>query len=139
VTASGILLAECGDDPAQCADATGASNASDSRIGIAYDFRSRDDGAWHEYIVRVKPNTAATCVAGVDCDAELQLWVDGTSVGQYDGFKLSNAQTTEPMYEAWGGWMVSPYFQLNGTPSDGGTLYLDDFSTDDGYSSLVGR
>jgi hypothetical protein len=35
--------------------------------------------------------------------------------------------------------MVSPYFQLNGTTSDGGTIYLDDFSTDDGYNSLIGR
>jgi hypothetical protein len=40
--------------------------------------------------------------------------------------------------EAWGGWMVSPYFQLNGTSGDGGTIYLDDFSTDDVFNSLIG-
>jgi len=137
VTADGVLLGECGDDPSQCADNTGASNASDSGIGISYDFRSANDGGWHEYIVKVKPNSSAACVAGVDCDGQLQLWVDGTSVGEYNDFKISNAQTSEPMVEAWGGWMVSPYFQLNATTSDGGTLYLDDFSTDDTYHSLI--
>ncbi|MEZ4223000.1 MAG: hypothetical protein R3B13_18800 [Polyangiaceae bacterium] len=137
VTSTSVLLAECGDDPSQCADHTGASNASDSKIGVAYDFASANDGKWHEYIVRVKSNTSPTCVAGTNCDAELELFVDANSVGLYKGFKITNAQTTAHMNEAWGGWMVRPYFQLNGTPSDGGTMYLDDFSTDDSYNSLI--
>ena len=39
--------------------------------------------------------------------------------------------------EAWGGWMVTPYFQLNGTAADGGVIYLDDFSTDDTFNSML--
>jgi hypothetical protein len=34
--------------------------------------------------------------------------------------------------------MVSPYFQLNGASGDGGTIYLDDFSTDGVFNSLIG-
>jgi hypothetical protein len=91
-----------------------------------------NDGKWHEYIVRVKPNSTASSY-----DAEFQVWVDGKSIGQVNNWHLHN-YASNGMIEAWGGWMVKPYFQLGGTTSDGGTIFVDDFSTDDVFSSLIG-
>jgi len=131
---NGFLIGEC--DSGGCTLNNGLSNGGDSSLIINYDFRSHADGVWHEYIVRIKPNTSATCTAPSNCDAQFQAWVDGFSVGQYNGYKLHNI-AGDGMTEAWGGWMVSPYFQLNATASDGGTIYLDDFSTDDSWNSLI--
>lgn len=125
----GFLIGEC--DSAGCTLNNGRSNSADSNLVIRYDFRSKADGLWHEYIVRIKPNTSAA-----SSDAEFEAWVDGASVGQYNNFKL-HANADDSMTEAWGGWMVRPFFQLNGAPSDGGTIYLDDFSTDSAYNSLL--
>lgn len=89
------------------------------------------DSTWHEYIVMVKPNTTTSST-----DAQFKLWVDGNLVGQQvNNFRLS--QDPGWMTDAWGGWMVAPYFQLNST-TGGGTIYLDDFSTDDSWNSLIG-
>jgi hypothetical protein len=129
----GFLLGEC--DSSGCTLNNGGSNAADNRLVIRYDFRSRADGQWHEYIVKVKPNTSADCVAPTSCDGEFQAWVDGVSVGEYNGFKLHNREESS-MREAWGGWMVTPFFQLNGTEADGGVIYLDDFSTDSVWNSM---
>lgn len=130
----GFLIGECGS--AGCRLANGAVN-TDENLYIPYDFRSAADGRWHEYIVKVKPNTDGACTPGTNCDAQFQAWVDGVSVGQYNNFKLhSNASHT--MTEAWGGWMLTPYFQLNGTASDGGTIYIDDVSTDSTFNSIMG-
>ena len=134
VMSYGFLIGEC--DSSGCSLNNGGSNGSDSNLVILYDFRSHADGVWHEYIVRIKPNTSATCTAPANCDAQFQAWVDGFSIGQYNNFKLHN-NASDSMTEAWGGWMVSPYFQMNGTASDGGTIYLDDFSTDDAWNSLI--
>lgn len=131
----GFLIGEC--DSGGCTLNDGSSNSADSSLVIPYDFTSHADGVWHEYIVMIKPNTSANCTAPINCDAQFQAWVDGKSIGQYNNFKLHN-NAADPMTEAWGGWMVSPYFQLNGTASDGGTIYLDDFSTDDAWNSLGG-
>lgn len=129
----GFLIGEC--DSAGCRLANGDVN-TDENLYIPYDFRSRADGQWHEYIVKIKPNSNAGCTPAVNCDAEFQAWVDGVSVGQYNNFKLhDNASHT--MTEGWHGWMMTPYFQLNGTASDGGTIYVDDFSTDTEYNSLL--
>lgn len=136
----GFLIGECDDVGSSlpgggCLLADGSAS-NDYNLSIPYDFRSKNDGVWHEYIVKIKPNTSASCTVGINCDAEFQAWVDGVSVGQYNGFKLHN-KATNGMQEAWGGWMVSPYFQMNGTSSDGGIIYLDDFSTDNSYNSLA--
>jgi hypothetical protein len=89
------------------------------------------DSTWHEYIVMVKPNTTASST-----DARFELWVDGKLIGQQvNNFRLS--QDSGWMTDAWGGWMVAPYFQLN-SATGGGTIYLDDFSTDDSWNSLIG-
>jgi hypothetical protein len=133
----GFLIGEC-DQSAVCLLANGTSNGSDSGLVIPYDFTSKADGKWHEYIVRVKPNTSAACTPKVDCDAEFEAWVDGVKVGQYMNFRLSTRASNYKAVELWGGWMVSPYFQFGGSTSGyGGTMYLDDFSTDDTWNSLV--
>lgn len=132
VMSYGVLVGEC--DPA-CKTNTGAIN-TDSNLFVPYNFRAANDGKWHEYIVMVKPNSSASCIAGTNCDAQLKLWVDNVLVGSNVGWKMYD-QANVVHIEAWGSWMVYPYFQLNGTAADGGTIYLDDFSTDDVYNSLL--
>lgn len=134
----GFLIGECSpNSPPECLLNDGGSNAGDSRLVVPYDFTTMDDGLWHEYIVRIKPNTIAACTAPGNCDAEFEAFVDGVSVGEYNDYRL-HYTGGDTFTDAWGGWMVSPYFQLNGTVQDGGTIYLDDFSTDDVYNSLLG-
>ncbi len=129
----GFLIGEC--SSAGCTLNDGSSNGSDANLKVSLDFRAKADGVWHEYIVKVKPNTSASCTAPSNCDAQFQAWVDGVSVGEYNNFKLHN-NASDAMTEFWGGWMVAPYFQLGGTSTDGGTIYLDDFSTDDTWNSV---
>ncbi|MGB4833570.1 MAG: hypothetical protein WBP40_00905 [Candidatus Moraniibacteriota bacterium] len=135
VYGSGFNIGECASFVGSgCLTDTGVLANSDSEIFIPYDVAGKDDGQWHEYIVRVKPNTSAMCTGGVNCDAEFEAWVDGISAGSYNNWKLHNT-ASDAMAEFWGGWMAYPYFQLNGTPSDGGTMYIDDVSTDDTWNS----
>lgn len=131
VHAGGIRISEC--DP-HCY-ANDGDNVSESKIAIGYNIAGKNDGKWHEYIVKVKANTSATCTPKTNCDGQLELWVDGTSVGTYNNWKLTEL-TGGSMQDAWGGWMVSPYFQL-GAGSAGGTIYIDDASTDDAWNSLA--
>lgn len=130
----GFLIGECGSAGCRLADGSGNT---DENLYIPYDFRSKADGRWHEYIVKIKSNTSGSCTPGANCDAQFQVWVDGVSIGQYNNFKL-NSNANLDLVEGWGSWMVAPYFQLNGTAADGGTIYLDDFSTDSQYNSLLG-
>jgi len=129
----GFLIGECGD--VGCVLNNGATN-TDSNLYVKFNFDNVADGQWHEYIVKVKPNSSASCSIGSNCDAQLEAWVDGVSVGQYNNFKLNNR--SDKMVELWGGWMIRPYFQIGGTSSDGGTIYVDDFSTDDTWNSVAG-
>jgi hypothetical protein len=116
----------------------GATGSGPPTIPIPYNIAGKADGVWHEYIIRVKPNTNGNCTAGTNCDGQFQAWVDGVSVGQNIKFKLIDSAHDGPWVEsAMGSWMVRPYFQLGGTSSDGGTIYLDDFSTDDVYNSSI--
>lgn len=110
---------------------TGGVPNNDYNIRIPYDVQGKADGLWHEYVIRIKSNTTTSTR-----DAEFQVWVDGVSVGQLTGWKLTN--TSAGWIEAWSGWMVTPYFQMNGDSSVGGTVWADDFSTDDVYNSLIG-
>lgn len=130
----GFVIGEC--DSAGCRLADGSFN-TDSNLIIPHDFRAAADGAWHEYIVKVKPNTSGACTPTVNCDAEFEAWVDGRFVGRSMNFKL-HSDANHTLAEAWGGWMVTPYFQLRGTPTDGGIIHLDDFSTDSQYNSSIG-
>ena len=110
---------------------TGGSPGNDYNIGINYDFTALADNTWHEHIVRIKPNSGSTS------NAEMQLYIDGTSVGTLTGWRLIDNQSNAWM-EAWGGIWARPYWQLGGTASDGGTVWVDDISTDDAWNSTYG-
>lgn len=130
VQEDGFVISECGPD---CAAADG-DTADGSKIHISYNVAGKADGQWHEYIMRIKPNTSASCTPTVNCNAEFQAYVDGVSVGSYNNFSLWTHAGGE-LVDVWGGWMVSPYFQL-GDPSTGGIIYVDDVSTDNVYNSI---
>lgn len=134
VQKDGFFVSECetvaGVSGGGCLDANGKPN-NDYLISVKYDMTPKADGNWHEYIVMVKPNSTSNT-----SDAQLKVWIDGVSVGQYVNWRLHNVANNKEI-DVWGGWMVSPYFQLNGTTSDGGTIYVDDFSTDDAWNSLT--
>ena len=129
----GFYIAECefvSGYGGGCLTTSGKPN-NDYNIDIPYNVQGKADGLWHEYIIRIKSNTTAS-----SSDAQFQVWVDGVSVGQLTNLKLTN--TSAGWIEAWGGWMATPYFQMNGDSSVGGTVWADDFSTDDVYNSLIG-
>lgn len=127
VQASGFNLGECDE-----VVSLPGGGCVDPGPTVAYDLRKMNNGSWHEYVVMVKPNTRVDLSDGV-----LKVWVDGQQVGVSSNFILSKFSGNPPN-EAWGGWMVTPYFQLNGVATDGGTIYLDDFSTDDTFNSQFG-
>jgi hypothetical protein len=128
VQSDGFNIGEC-DDVGSSQPGGGCVDPGPS---ISYNMRAKNDGVWHEYIAMVKPNTTTSAT-----DAQFKVWIDGALVGQVLNFRLHN-KSGNGFIEAWGSWMVSPYFQLNGTSSDGGTIYVDDFSTDDTFNSLIG-
>ena len=122
---------------------TDMSGASNEDFGIiAVDMNGYADNAWHEYIVRVKFNSADSTY-----DGEWEAYIDGESVGTQTGIKfISNqdhwgsgtgnltAHGDKPYKDAWACWMMAPYFQLGA--AGGGTMYLDDFSVDDAWNSI---
>lgn len=127
VQADGFNIGECDD----VGSSQPGGGCVDPGPTISYNMRAKNDGLWHEYIVKLKPNTATTTA-----DAQFQVWIDGTSIGALNNWILHNKSGNQ-WNEAWAGWMLYPYFQLNGTASDGGTIYVDDFSTDDAYNSTI--
>lgn len=126
---NGFLIGEC--SSGGCLVPGGGVN-TDSNHLIPFDFTAMADGAFHEYIVAIKANSTVGA-----SDGEFEAYVDGTLVGSASNFLL-NTNGTGNHIEMWGGWMVAPYFQLNGTSGNGGTIYLRDFSTDDQWNSLLG-
>ncbi len=124
---NGFQLNECED----VGSAQPGGGCPSQGVHIRYDMTSKDDGQWHEYIVMVKANTTTN-----SSDAQFKAWVDGQPVGQVTNFMLHNKPGNAHI-EAWASWMVYPYFQLNGTTSDGGVIYVDDFSTDDTWNSVL--
>lgn len=140
----GVLIGECeevtgnpGFNGGGCLLNDGSPN-TDSNLTVDYDFTAIADSTWREFVVMVKPNTSASCTAGSNCDAVLKLWVNNVLIGTNSNWKL-NAHAGNTFTEGWGGWMVYPYFQLGGTAMDGGTIYLDDFSTDTVYNGLTAK
>lgn len=136
LNAGSFEIGEC--DTSGCLQNDGGGTGGGGELNIAYNFRTKNDGQWHEYIVRIKPNTSASCTAGVNCDAEFQAYVDGVSVGTYNNFKLTDLRNPGTvLHDFWGGWMVRPYFQMGDSTNEaGGTIYLDDFSVDDVWNSI---
>lgn len=129
VMKKGFAISEC-DGTGGCLDTSGKNYDLDQMI--FYDIASKADSRWHEYIVMVKPNSTITAR-----DAQFKAWVDGQLVGQYLNWAVTTLAGSNQMSDMWGCWMNRPYFQLNGTATDGGTIYLDDFSTDDEWNSLI--
>lgn len=133
-----FVISECTPEAGHaggCLPNDGSAPYDGSQIHIAYNLNSKADGKWHEYIARVKVNTIANCTVKVDCDAQFEMYVDGVSVGSYNNWKLT--PTDGQFIEWWGSWMTNPYFQMGSTVPAGGTIYLDDFSTDDTWNSQV--
>jgi hypothetical protein len=112
-----------------CLTTAGVPN-NDYNISIPYDVQGKADGQWHEYIWRIKPNT------GLTSNAEMEVFVDGVSIGSLPGWRLATQNSA--WWEAWGGWMARPYWQMNGDASVGGQVWVDDVSTDDTFNSLLG-
>lgn len=134
----GVAIGECdGAGNPGCLTNTGGGTGGGITNNVAFDFDTVADSQWHEYVVMVKPNTSATCTAGTNCDAVITLWVDNVLIGSNSNWKLSDVVAAQTFIDIWGGWMVYPYFQLNGSASDGGTIYIDDVSTDDVYNSSI--
>jgi len=123
---SGFQLAEC--EPVSSVPGGGCPSQG---VVIPFDFASQDDGRWHEYVVAVKFNTSA-----ISSDAEFDAWVDGVFVGSIRNFRLHGIDG-DKFTQAWGGWMTKPYFQLRGTSTDGGIIYVDNFSVDDDFNSIA--
>lgn len=131
---NGFRIAECEAD-AHCLDNQGNSATDNGNIYIPFDMNKMADSKWHEYIVRIKANTSTSCTTPGTCDAEFEAYVDGVSVGSHKNFRLSAVNGNH--LEWWGSWMTNPYFQMWSSVSAGGVMYLDDFSTDDKWNSLV--
>jgi hypothetical protein len=115
---------------------SGGANGNDFNLPIQYiDSSIMSDGQWHEYIIRLQPNTANSA------NAEFQLWVDGVSQGILSSFRLTQFSTfgANTFVEDWGGIWARPYFQMNGAiyGGTGGTVWVDDVSTDNTFNSII--
>jgi hypothetical protein len=108
------------------------TDPSDAKIG--YDFNPGTNSAvtnWQEYIIGLKKQSCLTCF-----DGEFHLWVNGVKIGTgVKNMRYCDILNCSIWKEAWGANLVAPYPQLNGTSSDGGTIWFDDFSLDDQWNS----
>jgi hypothetical protein len=104
-------------------------NWDPNAVYIKYDFQAVAGKGWHEYIVASKMQSSDSAK-----DGELHLYVDGKLIGSKINFHY--LKYSGDCSDAWRGWMVYPYFQLNGTSSDGGLMWLDDYSMDDQWNSI---
>lgn len=135
IGARGIGISECeatAGHAGACLTNTGAIGSDTGPIYVPHSFAA--DSQWHEYIVRVKSNTSTSCTTPGTCNAELELFVDGASVGSYNNWRLTNADSQ--FFEWWGSWMTNPYWQMGSSIAAGGIVYLDDYSTDDTFNSI---
>lgn len=115
-------------------------------VSVSGGMATYADNTWHEWIIRVKPNTTATSYNG-----EFQVYLDGTNVGSYNAFRLlSNAPNDDSgatnwvtlygsaLYQdIWSAAMIFPYFQMTGVGA-GGPMQVSDFSVDDVFNSNFG-
>lgn len=134
----GILIGECEGIGTGGGALPSGAPSDDFTMSAAYDFTTKDDGLWHEYIARVQvnsvtgPNTTFT-PPDSSLDAELELFVDGVSISSYTGFRLHNE--TDAAADQWWFWMMYCYFQM-GAGAGGGDIYLGEYSTDDAFNSV---
>lgn len=138
-SASGHLASEGGYTGYILNGAIHLGEANDSDTGetpAEISFSWPLDGQWHEYIVRVKPNSTTSST-----DAEFEFWQDGVSIDSITGFHLIGLSGN--MLDNWADWGFYPYAQLDGeaytgnpATGDGGPIYVDSFSTADTFNSI---
>jgi len=124
VADDGVYLTEVPDDGSGLID-----YYNQGGVYLAYNYRTAAGTGWHEYIAAQKMQTGA---AGND--GEFHFYVDGALKGSITG--LHYTSYTGECSDAWRGWMVSPYIQLNGTETDGGLIWLDDYSMANHWNSM---
>lgn len=97
---------------------------------VPYDLQAAAGTGWHEYIVAIRTQSGVAVSDGI-----FQAYVDGVFLGERRNqhFLGHDADCTE----AWNGAMLQPYFQLNGTETDGGSIWMDDYSMDSDWNSLA--
>ncbi|MGB4833569.1 MAG: hypothetical protein WBP40_00900 [Candidatus Moraniibacteriota bacterium] len=130
----GVSMAECDNTgyDALCYDNENILHGARA-WNIFFDWPSRYDGQWHEFIIKMKINSSTSCVPPA-CDSENKVYIDGQLVGQHDGFRFVPNDSNAIQYEIFG--PGSPYFQLGRSGAGfGGTWYLDDMSIDDVWNS----
>ena len=108
----------------------------DNIANLLFNFNPQTNAAllnWNEFILEIKLNSAS----GVQ-DGEYAMWFNGVQVQRITG--LSFCCTTGVFggpIDAWGTSFVRPYAQIQGTAGDGGFIWLDDFSSDTTFNSIV--
>ena len=128
--ANGGYTGYIGADGFWLGEAAEGAVGTDPPAGALVSYSIPKDSQFHEYIIKVTPNSTSGT-----SDAEVQAWVDNTSIGTGSGFRLSQ-DSTSPMQDLWGGWMVRPYFQICDSGSNNAiTMYLGDFSVDSTFNS----
>jgi hypothetical protein len=116
-----------------------------ARVSVPGGMDTYADGQWHEYIVRVKPNTSVDSY-----DGEFSLYIDGELIGSYNAFSLVSNRTTGGgpgnwvtdyntagnWGELWGGMAVLCYWQMGGSGGGGG-CWVDDWAVSDIWNSTT--
>lgn len=120
----------------ECNECNPAGTGGDNIVGVNYNFDPQSNPSltnWHEYIVEIKLNSSSGAR-----DGEFALYVDGNQIAR--GTAISFCCTTgsfQPQ-EAWGQTMIRPFAQIQGLASDGGIVWVDDFSMDTTFNSTIG-
>lgn len=134
----------------ECDTCTPQGSGGDDVMNVTYDFNPATNAAlssWHEYIVEFRFSTGGGTAPGVldSSNAVMKLYVDGALVSTAPeavslccrAASIANS-TEENAREAWGGMGVNTFPQLNclgGDPVCGGTIWIDDVSTDTTWNS----
>ena len=119
------------------------STGGDHFADVNFDMNAYADSTWHEYIIKVKPNTTPTTY-----DGQFAVYIDGELIGEYNEFVMvSNLPNVDdgtpnwvtnygdaPYLDVWCCMMLAPYWQMTGSGA-GGTLYADDFAVDTTWNS----
>lgn len=135
----------------ECDTCTPQGSGGDNVMNVFYDFNPATNAAvssWHEYIVEFHFSTGGGSAPG-DLDASnavMKLYIDGALISTAtESVSLccrsaSIAGSTEnAAREAWGGMGVNMFPQLNCNVGDtvcGGTIWIDDVSTDTTWNSM---
>lgn len=121
----------------ECEDVGGASPGGSCPAQgqwIYYDLNNLIDGKWHEYIFRVKPDSAINAA-----DAEFEVWIDNGTMfrGSSPLFSLHNIDSNHFESGSWPDWGTRWYFQMNSSVASdpNAYVYCADYSVDSEYNS----